>query len=52
MKDTGSHASTAEIKKYPEFDYAGETYKKDYLQTVDSKNTKDVKKVKRSMIKE
>lgn len=52
MKDTGSHSSTAEIKKYPEFPYAGETYKKDYIAETGKKASKDVAKVKRSMIKE
>lgn len=52
MKDTGSYSTDAERKQYPEFPYAGETYKEDYLKVTGSKAEKDVKKIKRSMIKE
>jgi hypothetical protein len=52
MKDTGSYSTDSEMKKYPEVPYAGTDYKEDYLKATGSKADKDVKKVKRSMIKE
>jgi hypothetical protein len=52
MKDTGSYSTNAERKEYPAVPYAGSDYKEDYLKATGAKAEKNVKKVKRSMIKE
>lgn len=52
MKDTGDHASTADMKKYPEVPTAMDDYKDDYLTCTDGKAKSNVAKVRRSMIKE
>lgn len=52
MKPTGSKSGDAEQKGYKKVPVAGETFKTDYIKTVDGKASKDVAKIKRSEIKQ